>query len=71
MLPPIVARYIAEAARVLKPGGRCVFSFFLLDNYEPGRSRPLGFARAGFNFDHQFGDWVPASPSPSQRTPRR
>ena len=55
MLPPVVARYTAEAARVLRPGGRCVFSFFLLDNYLPGRPRPLGFARSGFDFDHAWG----------------
>lgn len=47
MLPPIVARYIAESARVLKPGGRCVFSFFLLDNYEPGRAPPARLRTGG------------------------
>ena len=59
MLPPIVERYINEAARVLKPRGRCVFSFFLLDNYLAGRPRPLGFARPAFDFDHEWGDWGP------------
>jgi SAM-dependent methyltransferase len=52
MLPDAVGHYFAEAARVLRPGGRCVFSFFLLDNYRPGQPRPLGFARSIFNFDH-------------------
>lgn len=55
MLPENTAAYFKEAARVLSPGGRCVFSFFLLDNYRPGRPRPFGFARPGFNFDHAWG----------------
>ena len=52
MLPKAVENYFHEANRVLKPNGRCLFSFFLLDNYRPGQERPLGFARPGFNFDH-------------------
>lgn len=69
MLPGSLRRYVAEAARVLAPGGRCVFSFLLLDNYEPARPRPLGFARPGFAFDHRleehgddFGYGVPENP---------
>jgi len=31
MLPPDVKNYFAEIARVLKPGGRCVITFFLLN----------------------------------------
>lgn len=56
MLPPAMARYLAESARVLRPGGRCVFSFFLLDHYDPRRPRPQGFAREAFAFDHPWGD---------------
>jgi SAM-dependent methyltransferase len=56
MLPDAVARYFCESARVLKPNGRCVFSFFLLDQYRPGQPRPLAFAQPAFNFDHQHGD---------------
>lgn len=33
LLPEETARYFLEARRVLKPGGRCLFSFFLLDEY--------------------------------------
>jgi SAM-dependent methyltransferase len=51
MLPQNTAHYFAEAARVLKPGGRCLFSFFLLDLYRPGQPRPHGFARPDFDFD--------------------
>jgi SAM-dependent methyltransferase len=53
MLPDGVAAYLRESARVLRPDGRCVFSFFLLDHYRRGLPRPLGFARSGFSFDHQ------------------
>jgi SAM-dependent methyltransferase len=56
MLPDATARYFRETARVLRPGGRALFSCFLLDHYRPGAARPYGFARADFNFDHAFGD---------------
>ena len=32
MLPPDMENYLAEIARVLKPGGRCFISFFLLND---------------------------------------
>jgi hypothetical protein len=57
MLPEAAARYFAESANVLKAGGRCVFSLFLLDNYRPGQPRPLGFSRPSFNFDQSYGDY--------------
>jgi SAM-dependent methyltransferase len=57
MLPDAVANYFEHSARVLKQGGRCVFSFFLLDNYRQGHPRPLVFGRDIFNFDHQYGDY--------------
>lgn len=57
MGPATTARYFAETARVLRPGGRALFSFFLLDNYLPGRPRPQGFARHDFDFDHHHAGW--------------
>jgi SAM-dependent methyltransferase len=54
MLPESTARYLAESARVLRQAGRCVFSFFLLDHYQPGHPRPGGFGRDEFAFDHQY-----------------
>jgi SAM-dependent methyltransferase len=33
LLPAEAGRYLEESARVLKPGGRCLFSFFLLEHY--------------------------------------
>jgi len=56
LLPEAAAHYFSEAARVLKPGGKCVFSFFLLDYYQKGAARPLGFARPVFNVDYPYGD---------------
>lgn len=50
MAPANTAHYLREAGRVLAPGGRCVFSFFLLDNYRAGHPRPLGFAQPDFDF---------------------
>lgn len=52
MTPPNTARYLAESARVLRPGGHCLFSFFLLDNYRPASQRPRAFAREDFDFGH-------------------
>jgi SAM-dependent methyltransferase len=76
MRPAAVARYMTESARVLRPGGRCVFSFFLLDLYDPARPRPLGFADPRFAFDHRHPGWGPdvgvAEPaSPEQMTAYR
>ena len=69
MTPENTGHYFSEAARVLRTGGRCLFSFFLLDHYAPGRQRPHGFARPDFNCDHEFEDYgsdfavvVPANP---------
>lgn len=37
LLPNETEQYLFEASRVLKRGGRCLFSFFMLDNYRgPG-----------------------------------
>lgn len=34
LLPRATRRYFAETSRVLRPGGRCLYSFFLLDHYD-------------------------------------
>ena len=52
MAPETAENYFRESGRVLKPNGKCVFSFFLLDNYHPDRSRPSTFSRPDFDFDH-------------------
>ena len=56
LLPEVAARYLDETARVLRPGGRAVLSFFLLDLYDPAVERPGPFARPAFAFDHPWGD---------------
>lgn len=57
MLPDTAEQYFREAARVLRPGGHCLFSFLLTDNYRPGAPRPLGFANEYFNVDHAYGNY--------------
>ena len=57
MLPENAAHYFAEAARVLRPGGRCVFSFFLLDRYVAGAERPFNFGSPAFAFDLTLPAW--------------
>jgi SAM-dependent methyltransferase len=55
MVPENTAHYFRETARVLKPGGRAVFSFFLLDYFRREQARPHGFAKPAFDFAHQYG----------------
>jgi SAM-dependent methyltransferase len=50
MFPPDVKHYLHEIARVLKPGGRCLSTFFLLNE----ESSALIEAKKGpFNFKHE------------------
>lgn len=57
MAPEHAAHYLREAARALKPGGRCVFSFFLLERYIAGAARPFNFGGPAFAFDLQLPAW--------------
>jgi SAM-dependent methyltransferase len=57
MLPENTAHYFQEAGRVLRPGGCCLFSFFLLDLYVPGRKRPVAFESESFDFDVSYGKY--------------
>lgn len=59
MAPQTAARYFQEAARVVKPTGRCVFSVFLLDYYQPAGQRSPGFQHPRFNFDHGWSGFDP------------
>jgi len=54
MTPASAANYFREAGRVLRPGGRCLFSFFLLEFYQPIERRPAGFNRPDFDLVHPF-----------------
>jgi len=50
MFPPDVKHYLHEIARVLKPGGQCLTTFFLLND----ESSKLTKARKGtLNFEHE------------------
>lgn len=57
MAPANAARYVAESARVLRPGGRCLLSVFLLDHYRAGGVRPAPFGSAAFAFEHRDPAW--------------
>src|SRR3954452_23014549 len=49
MMPNEAANYIGEIARVLKPGGRCVVTYFLLNHENMTR---MARGEAVFNFAH-------------------
>lgn len=57
LLPDAATNYFAQTARVLKPGGRAMFSFFLLDNLRPQQPRPFGFSKPIFDFAHTLPQW--------------
>lgn len=57
LLPETTQNYFQETFRVLKPNGRAVFSFFLLDYYRRNQPRPLGFNAEVFNFDYPYGSF--------------
>jgi SAM-dependent methyltransferase len=70
MLPRTAAHYVSETARVLRPGGRAVFSFFLLDNYRPAAQRAPGmFSDPDFNFDTPYEDYGDAFRANLQEDP--
>jgi SAM-dependent methyltransferase len=56
MLPEDMERYFAEVARVLKPGGRWLATFFLL-NDESLRSVEAGTVDSTLGFDNDFGTY--------------
>jgi SAM-dependent methyltransferase len=54
MLPGDVKHYLSEIARVLKPGGRCLITYFLL-NAES--SRMIDKKLGTINFEYHMGDY--------------
>jgi len=50
LLPGETANYLKQCARVLRPGGRCLFSFFVLDAYRG----PKTTISALYEFDHEL-----------------
>lgn len=53
MRPDGTRRYLEETARVLRPGGRLVCEFFMLDS---GALEALAAGRTAFALDHEFTD---------------
>jgi SAM-dependent methyltransferase len=57
MLPPEVRHYLSEIRRVLRPGGRCLMTFFLLneeslDSVQAGRAtRRFAYEGDGYRYD--------------------
>lgn len=52
LLAPAVERYLVEAARVLRPGGRLFATFFVLDE---AAAAGIAAGRAAYRFDHSAG----------------
>jgi SAM-dependent methyltransferase len=52
LLPDEARHYLAETARVLRPGGTCLLTFFLLT---PAAERELAGGRAMLDFHHSIG----------------
>ena len=50
LLPPATLNYLCESRRVLRAGGACLFSFFVLDDYPQRGPR----ATAAYRFDHSL-----------------
>jgi SAM-dependent methyltransferase len=59
MVPDEVANYLGQIARVLRPGGRCLATFFLLD--EEAR-RGLAAGRSAYDFAHGRDGWAVVDP---------
>lgn len=57
MQPDVLRHYLQQSSRALRPGGRFVFSVFLLDYFDPSRKRPYGFSKRAFDFVHAADPW--------------
>lgn len=60
LLPAEAHNYVAEAARVLKPGGRGLLTFFLLN---PEAEAALAAGRGHLNFAHQYPNYRLVNPA--------
>lgn len=52
MLPPSMENYLSELARVLKTGGQCLLTFFLLND---STERFIKAGKSAFHFPHRWG----------------
>lgn len=53
MMPEDVKNYFKEINRVLKPNGKCLVTFFILNE----ESKTYMKTNSGFNFEYNFGDY--------------
>jgi SAM-dependent methyltransferase len=67
MLPPDVERYLSEIRRVLAPGGRCLITFFVLDD-EARRSIASGQVEPMRRFTHDVGGYFVIDPDVPEAT---
>jgi SAM-dependent methyltransferase len=58
MMPEDVAAYLHQIARVLKPGGRCLATFFILNNESKAGMLPYN----GLKFVHDYGHYALIDP---------
>lgn len=56
---PEMVRYLSEIARVLRPGGRCLATYFLLTDESRAR---MGQGKAAIDFRHRLDDCYTATP---------
>lgn len=63
LLPADMKHYVAEIGRVLKPGGRCLSTFFLLNDESVG----LMSTKGTFNFKHQGAGYHSADPDTPEK----
>ncbi len=66
LLPEDFERYLEETARVLKPGGRFLATFYLM-NAESQRLTESGSLRPMFRFAHDYGDYRLSHPEKPER----
>jgi len=59
MPSPEMENYMAEISRVLKPGGRCLISFFLLN---PEACALVREGRSQIDFRHEFSNGATSNP---------
>jgi ubiquinone/menaquinone biosynthesis C-methylase UbiE len=60
LLPADMENYLQETARVLKKGGKCLITFFLIADRSAGLPK---VAKYNFNFDHDYGSFLTSDPN--------